>query len=101
MRTRAKKKRKDSSLWNRRINTVPLTERGAFQIPEAADYMSRSITVLRRLIKGGQLHGFQAFETSSLRKPSATGFCASRPIWRKSLRNECREKRQRHLRGSA
>jgi hypothetical protein len=32
-----KKKKKPSSEWNRRTNTVPLTERGAFQLPEAAD----------------------------------------------------------------
>jgi len=48
-----KKKRKPSSEWNRRKNTVPLTERGAFQLPEAADYLSLSITTIRRLIKRG------------------------------------------------
>ena len=48
-----KKKRKPSNLWNRRINTVPLTDRGAFQLPEAADYLSLSITTIRRLIKRG------------------------------------------------
>jgi hypothetical protein len=32
-----KKKKKPSSEWNRRTNAVPLTERGAFQLPEAAD----------------------------------------------------------------
>jgi excisionase family DNA binding protein len=51
MRTITKKKRKDSSLWNRRINAVPLTERGAFQIEEAADYLSLSITTVRRLLE--------------------------------------------------
>ena len=50
---KSKKKRKPSSEWNRRTNTVPLTERGAFQLPEAANYLSRSITVVRRLIKKG------------------------------------------------
>ena len=47
------KRRKPSSQWNRRKNTVPLTERGAFQLPEAADYLSLSITTVRRLIKRG------------------------------------------------
>jgi hypothetical protein len=56
-----KKKRKPSSEWNRRINTVPLTERGAFQLSEAADYMSRSTTVVRRLIKRGQLARLPGF----------------------------------------
>jgi hypothetical protein len=45
-----KKNRKPSSHWKRRINTVPLVERGAFQLPEAADYLSLSITTVRRLI---------------------------------------------------
>jgi len=49
----SRKKRKPSSEWNRRENTVPLTERGAFQLPEAADYLSLSLTVIRRLIKRG------------------------------------------------
>src|SRR5436190_12573721 len=47
------RKRRDSSDWNRRINTVPLVERGAFQLPQAADYLSLSITTVRRLIKRG------------------------------------------------
>jgi hypothetical protein len=62
MRTTTKKKRKESSFWNRRTNTVPLTERGAFQLPEAADYLSRSITTVRRLVKRrdlGRLPGFR------------------------------------------
>jgi excisionase family DNA binding protein len=46
-----KKNRKPSSNWKRRINTVPLGERGAFQLPEAADYLSVSITTVRRLIE--------------------------------------------------
>ena len=53
MGTTTKKKRKKSSLWNRRTNTVPLTERGAFQLPEAADYLSLGITTVRRLIRRG------------------------------------------------
>jgi len=51
--SKLKTKRKPSKLWKRRINTVPLTERGAFQLPEAADYLSLSITTIRRLIKRG------------------------------------------------
>ena len=58
---KSKKKRKPSSEWNRRTNTVPLTERGAFQLPEAADYLSRSITVVRRLIKKGEIRRLPAF----------------------------------------
>jgi excisionase family DNA binding protein len=50
---KSKKKRKPSSQWNRRVNTVPLDQRGAFQLPEAADYLSLSITTIRRLIKRG------------------------------------------------
>jgi hypothetical protein len=55
MATPTNNKRKDSSLWHRRTNTVPLNERGAFQLPEAADYLSRSIMTVRRLIKRGQI----------------------------------------------
>jgi excisionase family DNA binding protein len=49
--TKQKKKRKPSSEWKRRLNYVPLVERGAFQLPEAADYLSLSITTVRRLIE--------------------------------------------------
>ena len=49
----ADKKRKPSSEWARRINYVPLVERGAFQLPEAADYLSVSITQVRRWIQRG------------------------------------------------
>jgi excisionase family DNA binding protein len=45
--------RKPSSQWKRRRNAVPLTERGAFQLSQAADYLSLSITTIRRLIKRG------------------------------------------------
>jgi hypothetical protein len=47
------KKRKPSSEWNGRTNTVPLTERGAFQLREAADYLSLSVSAARRLVKSG------------------------------------------------
>jgi hypothetical protein len=59
--TKSKKKRKPSLEWKRRTNTVPLTERGAFQLPEAADYLSRSITTVRRLIKRGQIRRLPGF----------------------------------------
>jgi Helix-turn-helix domain len=48
-----KKKRKRSAEWARRTNYVPLVERGAFQLPEAADYLSVSITQVRRWIQRG------------------------------------------------
>ena len=51
--TNKPKVRKPSSQWNRRKNTVPLTERGAFQLREVADYLTLSITTVRRLIKRG------------------------------------------------
>jgi hypothetical protein len=59
--TESKKKRKPSSKWNRRKNTVPLTERGAFQLPGAADYLSLSITTIRRLIKRGLIQPLPGF----------------------------------------
>jgi predicted site-specific integrase-resolvase len=34
-------------------NYVPLVERGAFQLPEAADYLSVSVTQVRRWIQRG------------------------------------------------
>lgn len=48
-----KKKKKPSSEWVRRTNCVSLVERGAFQLPEAADYLSVSITQVRRWIQRG------------------------------------------------
>jgi excisionase family DNA binding protein len=53
---KSNKKRKPSKLWNRRRNRVPLTERASFQLPQAADYLSLSITTVRRLIKRGLIH---------------------------------------------
>lgn len=50
---KSKKERKPSSEWARRINYVPLVERGAFQLPEAADYLSVSVTQVRRWIQRG------------------------------------------------
>lgn len=51
--SKSKKERKPSSEWDRRKNEVPLVERGAFQLPEAADYLSVSITQVRRWIQRG------------------------------------------------
>jgi hypothetical protein len=56
-----RKQRKPSSEWNRRVNTVPLDQRGAFQLPDAADYLSRSITAVRRLIKRGLIRRLPGF----------------------------------------
>ncbi len=53
--TNKPKEPKPSSQWNRRKNTVPLNERGAFQLAQAADYLSPSITTARRLITRGLL----------------------------------------------
>jgi len=50
---KSKKSRRPSSEWNRRRNEVPLVERGAFQLPEAADYLGVSITQVRRWIHRG------------------------------------------------
>jgi excisionase family DNA binding protein len=36
-----------------RVNTAPLSDRGAFQIEEAADYLSLGVTTIRRLLKRG------------------------------------------------
>jgi len=45
-----KNKRKAPSF---RVNTAPLSDRGAFQIEEAADYLSLGVTTVRRLLKRG------------------------------------------------
>lgn len=74
MSTTTNKKRKDSSLWNRRINTVPLTERGAFQLPETADYLSRSDTSVRRLIKKGLLRRLPGFRDIVIAKAECDRF---------------------------
>jgi hypothetical protein len=71
---RTKNKRKDASLWNRRTNSVPLTERGAFQLPEAADYLSRSITSVRRLIKRGELRRLPSFRDIVIAKAECDRF---------------------------
>jgi hypothetical protein len=71
---KSKKKRKPSSEWNRRTNTVPLTERGAFQLPEAADYLSRSITVVRRLIKKGLIRRLPGFRDIVITKAECDRF---------------------------
>jgi hypothetical protein len=69
-----KRTRKPSSEWNRRKNTVPLDQRGAFQIDEAADYLSRSITVVRRLIKRGQIRRLPGFRDIVITKAECDRF---------------------------
>ena len=49
--SKSKTPRRPSSEWNRRRKEVPLLERGAFQLPEAADYLGVSITQVRRWIR--------------------------------------------------
>jgi hypothetical protein len=51
--SKSRRTRRPSSEWARRTNYVPLVERGAFQLPEAADYLSVSITQVRRWIQRG------------------------------------------------
>ena len=51
--SKSKRTRRPSSQWNRHKNEIPLVERGAFQLPEAADYLSVSITQVRRWIQRG------------------------------------------------
>jgi hypothetical protein len=51
--SKSKRTRRPSSEWNRHKNEIPLVERGAFQLPEAADYLSLSQTQVRRLIHRG------------------------------------------------
>jgi hypothetical protein len=72
--TKQKKKRKPSSEWARRINYVPLVERGAFQLPEAADYLSRSFTAVRRLIKEDQLARLPGFRDIVIAKAECDRF---------------------------
>ena len=51
--SKSKRTRRPSSQWNRHKNEIPLVERGAFQLPEAAGYLSVSITQVRRWIQRG------------------------------------------------
>ena len=51
--TKSRRTRRPSSEWNRHRNKVPLVERGAFQLPEAGDYLSLSQTQVRRFIHRG------------------------------------------------
>jgi predicted DNA-binding transcriptional regulator AlpA len=50
------KRRKPSPEWKRRKNAVPLTERGVLRLPEVADYLSESISSVRRRLKRGELN---------------------------------------------
>jgi hypothetical protein len=69
-----KKKRKPSSEWARRINYVPLVERGAFQLPEAADYLSVSITQVRRWIQRGLIKRIPAIRIIVIAKAECDRF---------------------------
>lgn len=51
--SKSKRTRIPSSKWKRHTNLVPLVERGAFQLPEAADYLGVSMTQVRRWIHRG------------------------------------------------
>ena len=53
---------------------MPLTERGAFQLPESADYLSRSPTVVRRLIKKGLLRRLPGFRDIVITKAECDRF---------------------------
>ncbi len=72
--SKSKTTRKPSSEWNRRKNQVPLSDRGAFQIEEAADYLSRSITTVRRLIKRGQIRRLPGFRDIVITKAECDRF---------------------------
>jgi hypothetical protein len=54
-----RKRRKPFSEWKppkRRKNQMPPEKRGAFKLPQAADYLSLSITTVRRLINRGLIY---------------------------------------------
>jgi Helix-turn-helix domain len=68
------KKRKPSSEWARRTNYVPLVERGAFQLPEAADYLSVSVTQVRRWIQRGFIKRFPGIRVIVITKAECDRF---------------------------
>jgi hypothetical protein len=72
--SKSKATRKPSSEWNRRRNEVPLTERGAFELSEAADYLSRSITTVRRLIKRRLIQRLPGFRDVVIAKAECDRF---------------------------
>jgi Helix-turn-helix domain len=72
--SKSKKTRRPSSEWNRRRNEVPLVERGAFQLPEAADYLSVSITQVRRWIHRGLIKRIPAIRIIVITKAECDRF---------------------------
>jgi hypothetical protein len=72
--SKSKKTRRPSSEWNRRRNEVPLVERGAFQLPEAADYLGVSITQVRRWIHRGLIKRIPAIRIIVITKAECDRF---------------------------
>jgi hypothetical protein len=72
--SKSKTARKPSSEWNRRRNEVPLVERGAFQLPEAADYLGVSITQVRRWIYRGLIKRMPAIRIIVITKAECDRF---------------------------
>ncbi len=81
--SKSKKERKPSSEWARRVNYVPLVERGAFQLPEAADYLSVSITQVRRWIQRGLIKRIPAIRIIVITKAECDRFLREQTdIWK-------------------
>ena len=72
--SKSKRTRKPSSQWDRRKNEVPLVERGAFQLAEAADYLSVSITQVRRWIHRGLIKRIPAIRVIVITKAECDRF---------------------------
>jgi hypothetical protein len=72
--SKSKTARKPSSEWNRRRNDVPLVERGAFQLPEAADYLGVSIMQVRRWIHRGLIKRMPAIRIIIITKAECDRF---------------------------
>ena len=71
---KSKKKRKPSAEWTRRTNCIPLVERGAFQLREAADYLGVSITQVRRWIHRGLIKRMPAIRIIIITKAECDRF---------------------------
>lgn len=76
MSTATDRKSKTSSNWNRHENKVPLAERGAFQLPEAADYLSVSRTQIRRWIQRGLIKRIPGIRVIVIAKAECDRFLA-------------------------
>jgi hypothetical protein len=57
-----------------RKNAVPIQDRGAFQIEDAADYLSLGITTVRRLIKRGMIQRLPAVRQIVITKAECDRF---------------------------